>query len=86
MEAIEGDGSHWSYLSASIFMREINEFGASWHGCSWSTHEIIDKNPSDYFSSLKNNTVHHIPNTKADKWIGDLIDRYLNFEKIESAI
>ena len=45
MEVIECDGSDWSYLSASIFMREVNEFGALWHGCNWSTHEIIDKAP-----------------------------------------
>lgn len=45
MEAIEGDGSPWSYLSASIFAREIAEFGAMWHGCSWSTHVILGKDP-----------------------------------------
>ena len=33
MQAIEGDGSPWSYLSASILRREAAEFGAIWHGC-----------------------------------------------------
>ena len=36
MQAIEGDGSPWSYLSASILCREAAEFGAIWHGCIWS--------------------------------------------------
>jgi hypothetical protein len=44
MEAFTGDGSSWSYLAASILARELEEFGAAWHGCSWSTHTILDKN------------------------------------------
>ncbi len=43
MAAIEGDGSPWSYLCASMLAREIGEFGAMWHGCSWSTHRIIGR-------------------------------------------
>ena len=42
MEAIEGDGSEFSYVYASIFAREIFELGAYWHGCSWSSHIIVD--------------------------------------------
>jgi len=68
MEAIEGDGSHWSYLSASIFVREINEFGAGWHGCDWSTHEIIDKAPSDYFNQTQRGSEERIPHSKVDDW------------------
>ncbi len=45
MEAIEGDGTAWSYLSASIFAREAWEFGAIWHGCSWREHRILGKEP-----------------------------------------
>jgi hypothetical protein len=45
MEAIDGDGSLWSYLAASLLSRELEEFGAIWHGCSGSTHQILDKNP-----------------------------------------
>ncbi len=45
MEAIEGDRTPWSYLSASIFAREIAEFGASWHGVIWSTHTILSGDP-----------------------------------------
>ena len=45
MDAIEGDKSLWSYLSASLFFREACEFGAIWHGCSWSDHRILGSNP-----------------------------------------
>ncbi len=45
MEAIEGDGSPWSYLSASILGREAAEFGARWHGCVWSDQTILSKAP-----------------------------------------
>jgi hypothetical protein len=38
---LEGDGSPLSYFQASIFMRELQEMGAQWHGCSWSTHEVV---------------------------------------------
>jgi hypothetical protein len=49
MDVIEGDGSLWSYLSASIFFREISEFGAFGHMCNWSTHKIIGNDFWDYF-------------------------------------
>ena len=45
LEAVEGDGTPWSYLSASLFAREIAEFGAMWHGCNWSTHTILGDEP-----------------------------------------
>ena len=45
MQAIEGDGSPWSYLSASILGREAAEFGAIWHGCVWSDQTILSKPP-----------------------------------------
>ena len=45
MQAIEGDGSPWSYLSASILSREAEEFGAMWHGCVWSDQKILSKSP-----------------------------------------
>jgi hypothetical protein len=38
---LEGDDSPLSYFQASIFLRELREMGACWHGCSWSTHEIL---------------------------------------------
>ena len=45
MEAIEGDGSAWSYLAASLLRRELREFGAMWHGCNWQTHFLLDSDP-----------------------------------------
>ena len=45
MDAVEGDGSPWSYFCASMFVREISEYGAMWHGCEWSTHSILGSNP-----------------------------------------
>ncbi|MCY4582859.1 MAG: hypothetical protein OXE50_08725, partial [Chloroflexi bacterium] len=45
MQAIEGDGSPWSYLSASILPRKAAEFGAFWHGCDWSPQTILSKPP-----------------------------------------
>ena len=45
MEAVEGDRSARSFLLASILKRELDEFGAQWHGCSWTTHQILDADP-----------------------------------------
>ena len=45
MEVIEGDGTPWSYLSASILWREAAEFGARWHGCMWSDQTILSAAP-----------------------------------------
>jgi hypothetical protein len=45
MDAIDGDGSPWSYLCASLLKRELEEFGAMWHGCDWSTHDILGSHP-----------------------------------------
>jgi len=40
-----GNGRLWSYLEASLFIREAREFGAQWHGCSWSDVGILDQDP-----------------------------------------
>ena len=48
MEAIEGDYSPLSYLSASLFAREVAEFGAMWHCCNWGLHQIIGSDPWIY--------------------------------------
>ncbi len=45
MMAIQGDGSLRSYLCASILAREFAEFGAGWHGQSWSWHILLGANP-----------------------------------------
>ena len=45
MEAIDGDGSARSFLSASLLAREAAEIGAEWHGRSWSDHQILYEDP-----------------------------------------
>ena len=45
MQTIEGDGSPWSYLSASILHREAAEFGARWPGLVWTDQTILSKPP-----------------------------------------
>ena len=55
MSAIEGDGSPWSYLSASILGREAAEFGADWHGVSWAAERILGKPPWEIAG------LHHTP-------------------------
>ena len=45
MDAIDGDGSPWSYMCASLLARELAEFGAMWHGCDWDTHYVLDDDP-----------------------------------------
>ena len=45
MQTIEGDGSPWSYLSASILSREAAEFGARWPGLVWTGQTILSKPP-----------------------------------------
>lgn len=45
MDAIDGDGTPISYMSASLLARELAEFGALWHGCGWSVHRILGSNP-----------------------------------------
>ena len=45
MEAIDGDGTPWSYLCASLVGRQLYEFGAIWHGCWWDDHDIVGPGP-----------------------------------------
>jgi len=45
MEAVDGDRSAKSFLLASILKRELDEFGAMWHGSSWTVHQILDADP-----------------------------------------
>lgn len=72
MEAVEGDGSPWSYLSASLLARELMEFGAYWHGCSWSTHTIVDEKATagqdDYFFPYMQKQAPDLPVIEQDEW------------------
>jgi hypothetical protein len=45
MDAIESDGSDEAYVQASLLYRELEEFGARWHGCSWGAHTILLDDP-----------------------------------------
>ncbi len=46
MEAIDGDRSTVSFLVASIFDRELREFGANGHFRNWTHHRLIDSVPA----------------------------------------
>lgn len=41
MLVIEGDKSPFSYLQAAILNHELGEYGANWHGMSWSCDIIL---------------------------------------------
>jgi len=51
MEAFRGDGSHRSYMEASVLVREFWEYGALWHGVSWGSHSIIGADPFEVGAS-----------------------------------
>lgn len=44
-EALTGDGSPWSYLCASMLVRELGDFGAVRHGYRWATHVMLFADP-----------------------------------------
>jgi hypothetical protein len=67
MDVIEGDGTPWSFLCASLFCREIHEFGAAWHGCDWSTHTILDCNPLST-RRARRETGLGIPSGEPEQW------------------
>lgn len=46
MDALEGDGSLASFLEASIFLREIREFGRSGQQSRWIHHRFINQAPT----------------------------------------
>jgi hypothetical protein len=45
MEVIDGDGSAWSYLCASLLFRELVDFCAVWDDQIWFAEQIIDRPP-----------------------------------------
>ena len=68
MDAIEGDATPWSYLSASIFAREAGEFGAMWHGCEWSTHAILGADPWTPQRAKRRERTHDEPTGSMADW------------------
>jgi hypothetical protein len=69
MEAIEGDGSPWSYLSASLFAREAREFGALWHGAIWSDVAVLGGDPwAEAPDQGPSQTDYNRPRTPRSEW------------------
>ena len=68
MEAIEGDGTPWSYLAASLLRREMSEFGAAWHGVHWSLHFVLDEDPGMADPPKPDEPALDRPTTKAVEW------------------
>ena len=68
MDAVEGDDSAWSYLCASLFVREISEYGAMWHGCEWSTHSMLGSNPFKRRRVSRKSSPDRCPSGDADEW------------------
>jgi hypothetical protein len=70
MNALDGDGSPWSYLCASLLCRELGDFGAMWHGCNWSTHTILGENPWKKETTIRESSVDMPSGSAADwKWL-----------------
>jgi hypothetical protein len=38
---LEGDGSPLSYFQASMFVRDLRELGAFWHGLTWGVERVL---------------------------------------------
>jgi hypothetical protein len=68
MEAIEGDGTPWSYLAASLLRRELADFGAAWHGATWSLHFVLDEDPWMTDPPKPDEPALDRPTTKAVEW------------------
>lgn len=68
MEAIEGDGTPAGYLAASLLRRELREFGASWHGCKWRTHWILDADPWQSGPSPEDTSPLERPTSSLREW------------------
>ena len=68
MEAIEGDGTPWSYLAASLLRRELSDFGAAWHGVHWSLHFVLDEDPWMADPPKPDDPPLDRPTTKAVEW------------------
>jgi hypothetical protein len=69
MEAIEGDKTPWSYLCASLFSREVAEFGAVGHGRNWSAFRILDNDPWEGAEQTAESDPYERPSGSADSWL-----------------
>lgn len=68
MEAIEGDDVPEAYLQASIFRREIREFGAGWHGVRWGFYTVFDASPWEGIAADSDDSPLSRPHSKPQQW------------------
>jgi hypothetical protein len=68
MEAVEGDGTPWSCLAASLLRRELSDFGAMWHGSNWGMHFVLDEDPWMADAPDSNTPPLESPNGPASEW------------------
>ncbi len=68
MEVVEGDRSAKSFLLASILKRELDEFGAMWHGITWTAHLVLDADPWQGPASTETDNPLDHPSWPASKW------------------
>jgi len=68
MDAIEGDGTPWSYLCASTLARELAEFGACWHGQDWTTHRILGGDPWTFPAPMEAKSFRSMPLPNMAEW------------------
>lgn len=67
MEAIEGDDVPEAYMQASIFRREIREFGAGWHGVRWGFYTVLDASPWEGHAAEGDDPLSR-PRSKPQQW------------------
>jgi len=67
MAAIEGAGSPWSYLCASILGRELWTFGRSENQGGWGCRTILGRNPLKWKTRPKETTA--MPSSDPAAWI-----------------
>jgi len=69
MQVVQGDGTPWSYLCASLLAREAAEFGAFGHGSFWSAFHILSGDPSKGRDDASEHSLGQaLPSGEADDW------------------
>ena len=73
MQAIDGDGTPLSYLSASLLAREFSDFGAFGHGVQWGKCVVLDSDPWLPFATKASSVTAGPSGTKQDwQWLDEL--------------
>lgn len=68
MDVIEGDGTPWSYLCASIFAREVSEIGTFGHGSRWAAHHLLGTDPWETAAASQPTSPDRGPTGTAWQW------------------